>query len=121
MDNLVGYFFYSHLSPHTLKTPNSGHSSLILSGIVIGSLNYLRYPGAGFSGSGLGDVPGGDPLSRLHPDPAGHLERESRQTQKCGLCLKKVKVKQSFVLDTESDVILRQKEENRHDKFSNLV
>ena len=42
--------------------------------------------GAGPAGGGLGDLPGGDPLGGLHPDPAGHLE--SRQTQKCGLCVK---------------------------------
>ena len=73
------------------------------------------YPGAGFSGGGLSDVPGDDPLSRLHPDPAGHLERESRPAQKCGLC---VKIKQRrFVLDTESDVRMRQEEKNLPDFF----
>ena len=43
-------------------------------------------PGAGLAGGGLSDLSGGDPLCRLHPDPAGHLE--SGQTQKCGLCVK---------------------------------
>ena len=44
-------------------------------------------PGAGPAGGGLGDLPGGDPLGGLHPDPAGHLE--SRQTQEySGLCVK---------------------------------
>ena len=46
-------------------------------------------------------MPGGDPLSRLHPDPAGHLERESCQTQKCGLCVN-IKRRENFGLDTES-------------------
>lgn len=43
-------------------------------------------PGAGLAGGGLGDLPGGHPLSGLHPDPAGHME--SGETQKCGLCVK---------------------------------